>query len=91
MPRRNGQHFADRIFNVFFFNENVWISIINSLIFVPEGPINNIPALVQILHFWNKLAWRRPSGLSTDAYVRYSAPINQLTQTDWNQYFRLIR
>ena len=36
-----------------FFNENVWISIEISLKFVPKGPINNIPALVQIM------AWRR--------------------------------
>ena len=35
-------------------NENVRISISISLKFVPEGPINNIPALVQIM------AWRRP-------------------------------
>ena len=37
-----------------FFNENVQISIEISLRFVPKGPINNIPALVQIM------AWRRP-------------------------------
>ena len=34
-------------------NENVWISIKISLNFVPKVPINNIPALVQIM------AWRR--------------------------------
>ena len=34
-------------------NENVWISIKISLKFVPKGPINNIPALVQIM------TWRR--------------------------------
>ena len=33
----------------YFFHENVWISINISLKFVPEGTINNIPALVQIL------------------------------------------
>ena len=53
-PRRNEQHFADDIFKRIFFNENVWISIEISLRFVPRGPINNIPALVQIM------AWRRP-------------------------------
>ena len=37
-----------------FFNENVWIPIKNSLRFAPKGPINYIPALVQIM------AWRRP-------------------------------
>ena len=35
--------------NVFFFNENVWISIKISLKFVVKGPINNIPTLVQIM------------------------------------------
>ena len=52
-PRRN-EHFADDIFKRIFFNENVWISIKISLKSVPKGPINNIPALVQIM------AWRRP-------------------------------
>ena len=37
-----------------FLNEIIWISIKISLKFVPRGPINNIPALVQIM------AWRRP-------------------------------
>ena len=53
-PRQNGRHFADDIFKYIFVNENVWISIKISLNFVPTGPINNIPALVQIM------AWRRP-------------------------------
>ena len=48
-PRRNEQHFADDIFKCIFFSENVWISIKSSLKFVPKGPINNIPALVQIM------------------------------------------
>ena len=50
----NGRHFADDIFKCIFLNENVWIPIKVSLKFVPKGPINNIPALVQIM------AWRRP-------------------------------
>ena len=37
-----------------FVNENVRISIKKSLKFVPNGPVNNILALVQIM------AWRRP-------------------------------
>ena len=53
-PRQNIRHFADDIFKCILLNENVWITIKNSLKFVPEGPINNIPALVQIM------AWRRP-------------------------------
>ena len=53
-PWQNGRHFPDDIFKCIFLNENVWISIKISLNFVPLGPINNIPALVQIM------AWRRP-------------------------------
>ena len=52
--RQNGCHFADAILKWIFLNENVWISINISLKFVPIGPINNIPSLVQIL------AWRHP-------------------------------
>ena len=52
-PRQNGRYFADDIFKSFFLNENVWISIKFSLKFVPKGPINNNPALVQIM------VWRR--------------------------------
>ena len=44
----------DAIFKCIFLNENIWISIKISLKFVPRGPINKIPALVQIM------AWRRP-------------------------------
>ena len=46
MPRQNGCHFADDIFKRIFVNENIWILIKISLKFVPNGPINNIPALV---------------------------------------------
>ena len=53
-PRQNGRHFADDIFECIFLNENVWIPVKISLKFIPKGPINNIPALVQIM------AWRRP-------------------------------
>ena len=45
---------ADDIFKCIFFSENVWILLKISLSFVLNGPINNIPALVQIM------AWRRP-------------------------------
>ena len=50
-----------------------------SLKFVPKGPINNIPALVQIM------AWRRSGdkplpeptdAYSTDAYMRHSASMS---------------
>ena len=52
-PRQNGRHFADDLFKCIFLKENIWISIKISLQFVPMGPINNIPILIQIM------AWRR--------------------------------
>ena len=53
-PIQNELHFADAIFRSIFLNENILILIKISLKFVPKGPVNNIPALVQ------KTAWRRP-------------------------------
>ena len=52
--RQNGRHFPDDIFKCIFLNQNVWVSVKILLTFVPNGPINYIPALVQIM------AWRRP-------------------------------
>ena len=52
--RQNGRHFPDDTFKCIILNENVRISIKISLKFVPKGPMNKIPALVQIM------AWRRP-------------------------------
>ena len=52
-PRQNGRRFADDTFKRIFLNENVRISMKISLKFVPKGPINNVPALIQIM------AWRR--------------------------------
>ena len=80
-PRQNGRHFADDIFKCIFLNENLWISIKISLKFVPKGPINNIPALVQVM------AWRRSGDKplsdpmmvkSTDAYTRHSASMSEV-------------
>ena len=53
-PRQNYRHFADDIFRCIFLNENEWILLKISLKFIPRVPINNIPALVQIM------AWCRP-------------------------------
>ena len=63
-PRQNGRHFADDIFKCIFLNENVWIPLKTSLAFVPKGPINNIPTLVQVMatsHYLNQwwLIYRR--------------------------------
>ena len=62
-PRQNGRHCADDTLKRIFLNENVRVSIKISLKFVPMGPINNIPALVQIM------AWRRKATKATSHYV----------------------
>ena len=67
-PRQNGRHFADAIFNLIFMNENVRIPIKFPLKFVPKGPINNIPALVQIM------AWRCPGDKALSEPMVVSLP-----------------
>ena len=73
-PRQNGHRFADHTFKRISLNENVIFSITIPLKFVPKGPINNIPALVQIMD------WRRIGDMSlsepmltrfTDAYMQH--------------------
>ena len=77
-PRRNGRHFVDDLFKCIFLNENIWISTNISLKFVPKGPINNIPALIQII------AWRRPGDkpLSESMMVRLPTHIC-ITRPQW--------
>ena len=71
---QNGRHFPDDSFKHIFMNEKFFILIRISLKFVPTGPIDNKPALVQLM------AWRRPGDkpLSepmltqfTASYMRY--------------------
>ena len=45
---QNGCHFTE-VLKCIFLNENLWISLRISLKFIPKVPINNIPALVQIM------------------------------------------
>ena len=70
--------FSRRDFQMYFFNENVWISIKISLKFVADGPINNIPALVQIM------AWRQQGAkpLSEAMMVRLPTHIC-VTRPQW--------
>ena len=63
-----GQDKMDAIFKCIFLNENVWIPIKISLKFVPKGPINNIPALVEIM------AWRRPGDKPLSEPMMVSLP-----------------
>ena len=76
-PRQDGRRFADDTFKHIFLNENVRILIKISLKLVPKCPINNIPALVQIMD------WRRSGDkplsepmMFTDAYIRHSASMS---------------
>ena len=68
-PGQNGHHFPDDIFKCIFMNEKFCILIEISLKFVPKGPINIIPALVQIK------AWRQSGGkpLSEPMLTQFTA------------------
>ena len=76
--RQYGRHFADDTFKCIFLNEDIRISFKISLKFVPQGPINNIAALVQIM------AWRRlgDKPLSETMLVRIPAHIC-VTRPQW--------
>ena len=69
---------TDDTFKCIFLNENVILSIQSSLKFVPKGPNNDIPALVQIM------AWRRPGDkpLSEPMMVRLLTHIC-VTRPQW--------
>ena len=54
---QNGCHFPDDILKEIFFNQNVWISIKILLKFAPNGPIDDIPALVQKMAWWQAIIW----------------------------------
>ena len=77
-PRQNGRHFADDIFKCIFLDDSVWIPIEISLKFVPKGPINNIPALVQIM------AWRRLGDKPLSETIMVSLPTHIcVTRPQW--------
>ena len=69
--RQNGPHFSKCI----FLNENVWIVIKISMKFVLQSPINNIPALVQMM------AWHRPGNKP----LSESMMISSMTQTSYTK------
>ena len=72
-----GRHFADTIFKCIFFYENCSILIKASLEFVPKGPINNNPALVQVMLWWrpgNQPLAETMVALYTDTYVHVIPP-----------------
>ena len=73
-----GRDKMDATFKRIFVNENVWILIEISLKFVPKGPINNIPALVQIM------AWCRPGDKPLSEPMMVSLPTHIcVTRPQW--------
>ena len=79
-PTQNDRHFLDDNFKCILLNKNASISINISLKFVTNVPINNFPAMVQMM------AWRRPGdkplsetmlAYVTDAYTGRSASVNE--------------
>ena len=73
-PWQNSRHFADDIFRCILVNEKLCILNKISLKLIPKGPIDNDPALVQIM------VWRQVGDkplpeplmtLFTDAYMRH--------------------
>ena len=76
--RQNGRRFADDTFKRIFLNENARISIKISLKFVPKGPINNNPALVQIM------AWRQSGHKPLSEPMMVSLPTHIcVTRPQW--------
>ena len=75
---QNGRHFTDDTFKHIFLNESIRISLKLSLKFVPKGPINNVPALVQ------NRAWRRPGDKPLSEPVMVRLPTNIcISQPQW--------
>ena len=74
-PWQNGRHYPDDSFKCIFLNENEAISIKSSMTFIPSGPINNIPALAQIMAWprqGTSIIWANDDYL-TDSCIRHSA------------------
>ena len=72
-PRQNDRHFADNTIKCIFLNGNVWISLKSSPKFVPQAPIDNIQALVQIMA-WHRLDDWTNDAKVTDAYICVTRP-----------------
>ena len=77
-PRQNGWNFADVIFKCIFLNENVWILLKISQKFVPKAQINNIPALDQIM------AWYQPGDKPLSGLMMVSLLMHSyVTRPQW--------
>ena len=77
-PRQNGRHFPDNIFKWIFVKENAWIPIKISAKFVPMGPINNIPSLVQMM------AWHGPGAKPLSETMMASSLLTHICLNKFN-------
>ena len=79
LPGQNGRNFADDVFKCIFVNEKFCISIEISLKFVPQGPVDNNPALVEIMA-WCRIGDKPLSEQMltplTDAYMRHQGEMS---------------
>ena len=78
---------ASNIFRCIFLNENIQILTKISQNFVPKGPINNIPALIQIT------AWHRPVDkplmVSLQMSMHHSASMNYDSLVERLEYTKI--
>ena len=85
-PKQNGRHFADDILKCIFLKENILIPNNISLKFVPKGPINNNPALVQVM------AWRRPGDKPSPEPMMFRLPTHIcVTRPQWVDAYAFFR
>ena len=78
-PRQDSHHFAEDIFKYIFFNENVFISIKISL----KDPINNIPALVQIMAWYQQGDKPLPEPMMIILLTHICASLPQWVEAEW--------
>ena len=91
-PRQDGRRFPNDTFKRIFLKENVIILIKISLKFVPNGPIDNITALVQIMtrdqatsHYlnqWWSVYWRIYASLGLNELNWYPLTLS----SHWNPF-----
>ena len=77
--KKNGCHFTDNTFKCIFLNENVGDSIKISLKFVRKSPVDNIPALGQIM------AWCRPGNKPLSEPMMVTLPMHIYASLDLNE------
>ena len=79
LHRQNGRHFPQDIFKCIFVNGMFCILIWISLKFVPQGPIDNKWALVQVMA-WHHIGAKALPELMliqfTDAYIRHEGEMS---------------